>query len=199
VEVAWWREGVSIAVLLQAGVFVVWSEVKRGGEVVVLKWDGWQRVTSKNTARRSQHACQQRLSQDETPRPKPPTPKRPPPRYCSAHHRLSARSCPPCPSPWLRGRRAIPIGKQSAEVLAGWLSRRSRGIARISKDTTATNKSTHHHHHNEGPIDSAPAHFLASMALRSSSGHRPRLSGPAATAARRLLFHTRQPGSRQEE
>ena len=110
-----------------------------------------------------------------------------------------ARVRPPCPSPWLRGRRAIPIGKQSAEVLAGWLSRRSRGIARISKDTTATNKSTHHHHHNEGPIDSAPAHFLASMALRGSPCHRPRLSGPAATAARRLLFHTRQPGPRQEE
>jgi len=56
-----------------------------------------------------------------------------------------------------------------------------------------------HHHHNEGPIDSAPAHFLASMALRGSPCHRPRMSGPAATAARRLLIYTRQPGSRQEE
>lgn len=81
-----------------------------------------------------------------------------------------------------------------------WLQKKITGHrAHIKRYTTTDISTHHHHHHNEGPIDSAPARFLASMALRGSPCHRPRLSGPAATAARRLLFHTRQPGSRQEE
>ena len=138
-EVAWRREGVSRAVLLQAGVFVGWSEVKRGGEVVVLKWDGGQRVTSKNTARRSQHACQQRPSQDETPRPKPPTPKRPPPRYATARPTTTdSRLARVRPARRLGSpRKARHPDWETVGGSAGWLSRRSRGIARISKDTTS--------------------------------------------------------------
>lgn len=130
--------------------------------------------------------------------PKPPTPK-PPPRYTCATRPTQTLGSLVSALPValaLRGKRAIPIGKQWAEVSAtrekitGWVS------LRISKDTITLHI---HNHHNEGSINSAPAHLLASMALRGSPCHRPRLSGPAATAARRLLFHTRQPGSRQTE
>jgi hypothetical protein len=71
--------------------------------------------------------------------PKPPTPK-PPPRY-PAHAKLSARSARRLGSAEGAPR---PIGTQTAEeVLAGWLSRRSRGIvARISKDTITINPHT---------------------------------------------------------
>jgi hypothetical protein len=74
---------------------------------------------------------------------------------------------------------------------------RSHGVLDSSDEDLAvySHQPTHHH---ERPIDSAFAHVLASMALTGSPCHYARLPGSTA-ATRRLLFHTRKPGARQEE
>jgi hypothetical protein len=111
------------------------------------------------------------------------------------HHQVPLSLVSALPSGSRGGKRATLDWERARDGSAG----PSHGVSirsRISRNITT---SIIPHHNNEGPIDSAPAHFLASMAIRGSSRHHARMHGPAATAARRLLFHTRQPGSRQEE